>query len=152
MKQIFAILLFFVTSFTVFSQKNQNNRGNQGGEKIKAMKIGMITEELNLNTDQAEKFWPVYNDYSDERQAIMKEIRQKSRKSNDQNDSNDDILKNQDEILELKQKEITLTKKYRDSFLKVISVAQYSKLMDAERKFNEMLLEKLKERREKNKD
>ena len=34
-------------------------------EKIKALKIAFITEELNLTSNEAEKFWPVYNKYDE---------------------------------------------------------------------------------------
>jgi Spy/CpxP family protein refolding chaperone len=126
----------------------QRPQGGGQSDKIRAMKVGVITQELNLSESQAEKFWPIYNNYSDERNEIFKEIRHLS-KSGTHADS-EEAIKKQDEILELRQKEITLTKKYRDSFLKVISAQQYAKLMDSERRFNQMLIEKLKERRQNN--
>ena len=36
-------------------------------EDIKAMKIGFITNELNLTPDEAQKFWPVYNEFQKKR-------------------------------------------------------------------------------------
>lgn len=35
----------------------------RGKERIKAYKTGYITQELDLSSKEAEKFWPVYNEY-----------------------------------------------------------------------------------------
>ena len=134
------ICLFLLTSFAF----GQNNRQ----DKIKAAKIGMITDELNLTETQAEKFWPVYNAFTEKRKVILQQIRKLNKDSDVQNDK--EILLNQDEVLKLKQKELDLEKDYRDDFLKVISVKQYNDMLQAEKKFNQMLLNKLKERKEKN--
>lgn len=137
-----------MVSTLAIAQRQPNNRMQgppPGGEKIRAIKIGMITQELRLTESQAEKFWPIYNNFSDERGEVHKEIRRLTKRP-DENLSNNETLKRQDRILELQQQEIDITKKYRDSFLKVITPQQYGSLMATERKFNQMLLEKLKER------
>lgn len=139
--------IFLIISTFAFAQRPGGD--GPGGEKIKAMKIGMITNELKLTESQAEKFWPIYNAYSDEKNNIHLQIRRLS-KNNGQNQSNEEALKNQDRILDLQQKELDVTKKYRDSFMKVISPQQYSSLLATERKFNQMLLDKLKERQGRN--
>ena len=35
----------------------------RGKERIKAYKTAYITQELDLSSKEAEKFWPVYNEY-----------------------------------------------------------------------------------------
>ncbi|MCP9770253.1 hypothetical protein EGI22_20300 [Lacihabitans sp. LS3-19] len=146
MKNILTFIFLIISTFA-FGQRP----GGQapGGEKIKAMKIGMITNELKLTESQAEKFWPIYNAYSDEKNDVHQQIRRLSR-NNGENQSNAEALKNQDKILDLQQSELDITKKYRDSFMKVISPQQYSSLLATERKFNQMLLDKLKERQGRN--
>ncbi len=54
-------------------QNNATAQGKNGGkgmminrEKIKAQKIAFFTQELNLTSDEAAKFWPVYNSFADE--------------------------------------------------------------------------------------
>lgn len=147
MKYFFILYVLFISAFTV---KGQRTEDRQGGERIRAMKVGMITHELKLNENQAEKFWPIYNSFYDEKLAIHRSIRNLSNRNANKAVSNDELLKKQEEILEFKQDELNLEKRYRDNFLKVISAQQYTKLLETERKFNQMLLEKLKERREKN--
>ena len=44
-------------------------------EKIQSLKIAFITQKLQLTPDEAQKFWPVYNQYDNEihsLQLIMK--------------------------------------------------------------------------------
>ena len=36
-----------------------------GMDKIKSLKIAFITERLNLSSDEAAVFWPVYNEHED---------------------------------------------------------------------------------------
>src|SRR5436309_956722 len=45
-------------------------------EKIKTMKIGFLTERLNLSSEEAKTFWPVYNKYQDELEVIRKNHRE----------------------------------------------------------------------------
>ncbi len=41
-------------------------------EEIKAHKTAFITEEVNLTSTQAEKFWPIYNKHEQEVMALRK--------------------------------------------------------------------------------
>jgi Spy/CpxP family protein refolding chaperone len=146
MKNVISFILLIISTLS-FGQRP--NGQAQAGEKIKAMKVGMITNELRLTESQAEKFWPVYNAYADEKNKIHQQVRKLSR-NNGENQSDAEAIKNQDRILALQQSELDVTKKYRDSFMKVITPQQYSSLLATERKFNQMLLDKLKERQGRN--
>ena len=50
------LLLLLVSSFQISLAQQGQHR-----ERIKALKTAHITNELNLTSDEAEKFWPVYN-------------------------------------------------------------------------------------------
>jgi len=41
--------------------------------KIKAKKVAFFTQKLNLNTDEAEVFWPVYNEYQEQRENLFEQ-------------------------------------------------------------------------------
>jgi hypothetical protein len=47
----------------------ENTEPKPEGGPVEPLKIAYITRKLNLSTEEAQKFWPIYNDY-------MKEIRQ----------------------------------------------------------------------------
>ena len=63
MKQFVLILIIFIggSSFA-HAQDDEGKRG----ERIQALKIAFITQKLNLTTDEAQKFWPVYSQYENE--------------------------------------------------------------------------------------
>jgi hypothetical protein len=48
-----------------------------GGEKMEAKKVAWITTKLDLTTDEAKIFWPIYNDYVREQATLRKERFQK---------------------------------------------------------------------------
>ena len=66
----------------VYAQKQPRVDGpNQGqrppkpqdGPNILGLKIAFISRYLNLSTDEAQKFWPVYYDYSDNVRTLRNE-------------------------------------------------------------------------------
>src|SRR5687768_7964578 len=46
-------------------------------EKIEAMKVGYITQKLDLTSKEAQSFWPVYNEFNAEIDKIKKERKSK---------------------------------------------------------------------------
>ena len=47
----------------------------QNQDKIESFKIAFITQRLNLTAEEAQKFWPIFNDL----QANLKSIKQSSK-------------------------------------------------------------------------
>ena len=41
-------------------------------QKVEALKISFITNKLNLTPEEAKLFWPIYNQYEDEKKALRK--------------------------------------------------------------------------------
>jgi Spy/CpxP family protein refolding chaperone len=55
------LTILFLLSIQVFAQPARGEKK----EQIKALKVGFITTELDLTTDEASKFWPIYNAFED---------------------------------------------------------------------------------------
>lgn len=111
-------------------------------ERIKALKIAYITEHVNLNAEQAEKFWPVYNRFEKELHNLHRGFMDKYRNDNpgaDRRTAHEYI----DANLDFQEQALTIKKNYKDEFLKVISAQQLADLYRAERGFKEMLLREL---------
>ncbi len=68
MKKII-VLLMIMSVFPVITSSAQN----QNFEKLNNYKIGFFTKKLNLTSEEAEKFWPVYNDYQAQRNQVQLE-------------------------------------------------------------------------------
>ena len=136
--------------FTLFSTAAVYAQRPSGEEmqKIQDAKIAIITNRLNLSPEQATGFWPVYNEYSQKRKDIHRAQRKIINDKKAEGKTDDQVLNNLKEVQELKQKELDLEKEYQNRFLKVISASQVIELYKAERTFNDMLIQRLKQRQE----
>ena len=66
MKRVIIFLLIILT-FPVIRTSAQNSNL----EKLNNYKIAFFTKKLNLTEREAEKFWPVYNEYQSQRNSIQ---------------------------------------------------------------------------------
>lgn len=117
-------------------------------QRIQDAKIAIITNRLNLSPEQATGFWPVYNEYSQKRREIHRAQRKIINAKKAEGKTDDLALDNLKEVQELKQKELDLEKEYQGRFLKVISAGQVIELYKAEKTFNDMLIQRLKQRQQ----
>lgn len=92
-----------------------------GGGKLEAFKIGWLTNRLALTTEEAQKFWPIYRVYNQERQEAYAEFR---------NDKNE---------LKLEESLLNIKKKYSLEFVKAIPPGKINDFFLAEREFAEMV-------------
>src|SRR5688572_30493116 len=108
MKYTFA-LLFAVTSFCAVAQPDGNRK-----EKLDAMKIAFITQELDLTSQEAQTFWPVYNQFDNELDALRKARKTALSDARDEFDTMSDaeLAKTIDSELNFQQQELDLRKKY----------------------------------------
>ena len=69
--KIYLLLLFMAGSSLAFAQ-----RGGQpvDPERLQAARIAFITTRINLKTEQAEKFWPLFNSFTESREASMRAV------------------------------------------------------------------------------
>lgn len=143
-------VLSLMLLFTLFSTAAVYAQRPSGEEmqKIQDAKIAIITNRLNLSPEQATGFWPVYNEYSQKRKDIHRAQRKIINDKKAEGKTDDQVLNNLKEVQELKQKELDLEKEYQNRFLKVISASQIIELYKAERTFNDMLIQRLKQRKE----
>ena len=147
MKKIALLVVVWAVSFMAKAQGEFPNR--RGNEKIKAAKVGLITNRLSLTEEQAKTFWVVYDEFEKKRNEIRINIRQMTAESRNITTSDDKILADIKEIMNLKQKEVDLDKEYLSKFLKSINIRQVSELYKTEQLFNQMLVKKLNRAEEK---
>lgn len=119
-------------------------------EQVKAAKIGFITRELNLTEEEAQKFWPVYNKFDNEREAH----RRKMMALRLETGSSGDVMTDKEaeaaveQYLQLRQEEVDLEKRFYQSVKKVLPAEKVALLFQAEKRFQRELLRNLQQRRE----
>lgn len=124
MKQFLLVLILFAGSFTNVKAQGKDKEGRS--EKIQSLKIAFITQKLELTTDEAQKFWPVYNGYETEIRQAYKDSK-----------AGGDAIDNEEKLLNVK-------KRYRSEFVKVIGPLKTNILFNAEREFRGVLMRHLK--------
>ena len=149
MKNI-AILILLISS-GLFAQRPNGQKPNH--EKIKALKTAHITEQLGLTSSEAEKFWPVYNEFDKKLMALRQKdgINFKGKLRNNGIDELTDEEANIliDKILVIKTSELEYRKELVVNLKEVLPPKKIIKLYQAEESFKRMLLDRLKERRSK---
>lgn len=119
-------------------------------EDIESMKIAFLTRRLSLTPEEAKKFWPVYNQFSEELKAI-REARNKAAKNvkdNFEQMTDKDIEKVVDGEITYRQQELDVLKKYNLQFKQTLPMRKVALLYRAEEDFKKELLDRIKERRE----
>lgn len=146
MKTIKKIILLTVTLLAtslVFGQPKDGKRPNK--EKIQAMKVGYITEKLDLTTQEAQQFWPIYNEFDSKMDDTHKAMRKMHKEETSIDDMSDtEVEKMVDSIDALRQKELDLHKEYHAKFKTVLPIKKVAKLYKADEDFKRDLLKKIK--------
>ncbi len=129
--------------------KGKGERQQEKKDNIEAMKIAFLTTKLDLTPEEAQKFWPVYNQYSDNLQDLRKKRREDEReaKKNFEDLTDKEIELAIDNDLAFRQKELDLQKEYNTKFKGVLPMKKVSRLYAAEEQFKRVLLDKLRDNR-----
>lgn len=147
MKRVVIAVLLCTLTFTTRAQGGPGSQGANARAKLEAARIAMITERLNLTPEQAEKFWPLYNQFAQERRAMQQEAL-KARQGLDMNNLTEEqsqrLVKAQ---MKYKQDKVNLENKYATMMNQVISAKQMVALRKAEDDFRAMILRRLEQRK-----
>jgi len=115
------LILALLISGIAFSQQ-PSGLGN-----LQGLKIAYMTRQLNLTSDEAQKFWPVYYNYTDEMNEARKSMK--------------------DDVIGLDEKLLSLKKKYWGEFKKVLGTDErVNKVFLAEREFGNYIKKELENR------
>jgi Spy/CpxP family protein refolding chaperone len=115
--------------------------------KIENIKIGVITQAVDLTPAQAQQFWPIYNKYSQDLKSIRKDFKESIQMSRAEDATEAQMQQVLTQLSTAKQQELDLQKKYQADFLRVISPKQLLDLYAAEKRFNAELARRIMEKR-----
>ncbi len=123
MKKNVLILLIMLTGFITTGHA-------QDGERLQALKIAFLTKKLDLSPEEAQRFWPIYNQYTTDIRNIRQEQKQK----------------NGTEI-EVEEKILNVRKKYSGELTKALSPDKVNTFFRSEKEFGNIIQRELQERR-----
>ena len=134
------LILLFLLSIHSFAQSQMEDKK----EQIRALKVGFITNELALTTDEATKFWPIYNAYDDKQFEIR---HQKMKAFKQRMDADLEKMTEKEASALLAQMENTedelyqIRKKFIANLKGILPSIKIIKLKKAEDDFNRKLLQ-----------
>ncbi|UOQ52192.1 Spy/CpxP family protein refolding chaperone [Hymenobacter cellulosivorans] len=143
-----AMAVFLLVGLHASSLAQGGRHQGSGGRlsQLENAKIAYLTDKISLTQDQAQRFWPIYNEFSDKRRDVARRMRQ-LRTENPDGLSDQQIKDNLTQALALRQTEVNLEKEYFDKFQKVLTIRQVGKLFLAERDFTKEVLKRVADRR-----
>jgi Skp family chaperone for outer membrane proteins len=122
MKKIFTLMMVLL-GFITMAQSQPENRE----QKIQALYVAYITQELKLSEAEAQKFWPIHQQYDAEIKTV----------------SGADELTRQQAALNIK-------KKYQDRFSKVLGTERTNSFYIKDGEFRKKLVDRLRKMRQQN--
>lgn len=125
-------ILLFITLLTggfsfAYAQENEPDAAKRE-QKIQALYVAYITQQLNLNEEEAQKFWPLHKQFDADLKAV---------------DPNLPELSRQQTVLDIK-------KRYQDRFSKILGNNRTDDFFRKDTEFRKKLVERLRNIRQQN--
>ncbi|HTS45003.1 MAG TPA: hypothetical protein VMH01_11450 [Puia sp.] len=101
----------------------------QDGSRLEALKIAYLTKKLDLSTEEAQRFWPIYNQYTEEiRQTRL------------------DAIKDHWDEIRLEENILNIRKKYNTEFGKALSPDKVNMFFKSEKEFGNFVQKEIERR------
>ncbi len=115
-------------------------------DELKAQKIAFFTQKLSLTSEEAERFWPVYNEYWDRKNLIIKEKRAAMKYCEENLDkmTEEEITRYADLYINFQKQETDLLIEFNDKFKQVLPHYKVLKLYQTDYDFKNYLIHQLK--------
>lgn len=120
MKKYLLILVLFMGSIPAL--KAQEDDQPKGEERIKALYVAYITQQLNLSADEAQKFWPVHAQFEAEIQGVKPDLPE----------------------LDKQQAMLNIKKKYQDNFNRILGPNRCERFFRMDGEFKRKLLDRIR--------
>lgn len=145
---LLAAFLMIASGATAQEQKNQT-KAKKFYERIQAEKVAFFTSELDLSPEEAQVFWPVYNQFCKESQEAHCKTMKLFSETMPKNEtiSESEMEKRLDNYVKALDEEKDILGKYHKRFKKVLPIEKVAKLYKAEEAFRLKMIRGLKSHR-----
>jgi hypothetical protein len=147
MKKLYTISLLFILTLLSMTITGYAQQGSDAElrDRIRAAQIAYLSQKLDLTPDEAQKFWPLYNQYTKEVELLIAERRNTGAK---QADHPEKPQQGGDKELGYERRMLDIKTHYDKEFQKVLPTAKAGNVFRTEREFRSQLVRSLKERRQ----
>lgn len=139
-----------VAAFTVFFilPTNSQDRRGERFEEIRSHKVAYITSKLELTPEQAQKFWPIYNEFGSKLAEIYNNRRQIMNEIEENYEGEESKLeKISDRMINSFMEESSLQKEYHEKYKEALPIKKVLMLYRAEQEFKREMLRNIRDRR-----
>lgn len=146
MKLTRALIINTLTLALTFVITSTDAKTNGKDDKIKAKKVSFFTQKLNLNSDEATIFWPVYNEYQEKKDDLFdqrKNIYTEFSKSLG-GMSNREVNESLDKLTTIAKDEALLLETYIAKFKDILPEKKVAKLFVVEEEYKLFLLQQIR--------
>ncbi|MFB6455468.1 hypothetical protein ACE38W_09385 [Chitinophaga sp. Hz27] len=139
--KIWIIVVVLLTSITphIFAQEDE-------AEKLKALQVAFLASKLNLTKQEAQQFWPVYNNYRGEiDQLLADKARNKNidTKMDHAVDADAIARNNMDKDLNYDKRYLDIKTRYTAEFQRVLPARKAGQVFNREKEFRNMMISRL---------
>ncbi|WP_026952313.1 hypothetical protein [Algoriphagus mannitolivorans] len=134
---IYLLFFFLIMGGNVLAQRP----GQQiDPERLQAARIAFITTRIDLKPEQAEKFWPIFNEYNEKREGLMKQLVALNRNVNEI--SEEEAKSRIQQRFQLEEKLINEEKAFVNNVSKILNYKQILMLNNIARDFTRQLYQR----------
>lgn len=138
------IVLLMLTSAITQAQKPTTD---EAAEKIKSLQMQYLSQKLNLSAEEAEKFWPVYKNYTKEVETLIAERHNKRQQDKQLSDPDDIARRNMDNDLGYEKRMYDIRSRYTNEFQRVLPARKAGAVFKSEREFRNIMINHLNNQR-----
>lgn len=125
MKKLILILIAFLGSFSMAFAQNNGGDDLTKQERIQALYVAYVTQELALTPEEAQKFWPLHTQFENELRAVSKALPE----------------------LDKQQARLNIKKKYQDGFTKIVGISRCERFYSMGDAFRKKLVDRMQKQR-----
>ena len=126
MKRFLLIITVMAASFFAKAQDIPDQQDNKQQDRLQALYVAYITQQLSLTADEAQKFWPVHADFDRELKAVNQDLPE----------------------LDKQQSVLNIKKKYQDKFSRILGPGRTENFFRKDGEFRKKLIEIMRKRRQ----
>jgi Spy/CpxP family protein refolding chaperone len=145
---LWVIIGLLSTSF-LFSQGHPRKSDGPDIDGLRAIKTGLITQALSLTPEQAQEFWPVYNEFDAQlmaSQRTLSNVMRETKPSDIDNWSDEKIDATLAMIAQHKQKEQELIGNMQNALKDILTPRQMLQLHLSKERFKRRLIKRMNTR------
>ena len=141
------ILLVSLMVFTISLNAQETQSKSDREQEFKSQKIAFFTDKIGLTPEEAQIFWPVYNNYWAKKNKIIADRKEKMTYFADHsvNMSNNEMIEYADQYIRYEIKLAELLDEYHKEFKKILPINKVMKIYLADYEFKTYLLKKIRE-------